>query len=278
MTPQELFQLGKLSDAIDAALQTVKSDPSNTNARSFLVVLLCFAGDWERADRQLETLTRLHNGGNPDMALLAIRQLIRAEEARAAFYNDGAVPEFLQRPEGAARQVLQASIKIREGTDESLAEAVTDCDEAEMARQPLSVTWQSREHDARQTASDYRDLDDLLSPITETLTGNGDYYWVPNDQIVSMKFHAPTYPVDLLWRRVSLIVKDGPEADVYIPVTYFGSAASDDEALKLGRATDWVGGDESDAKGPVRGLGQRTLLIGEEDIPIMDLVEINFSE
>ena len=37
------------------------------------------------------------------------------------------------------------------------------------------------------------------------------------------------------------------------------------EAARLGRATDWT---ESD---PIRGTGQRTLLVGDEAIPMLEL-------
>ena len=56
MTPGELFQAGKLNDAITAALDTVKKKPTDTDARGQLVELLFFSGDLERADKQLETI------------------------------------------------------------------------------------------------------------------------------------------------------------------------------------------------------------------------------
>ena len=58
-----------------------------------------------------------------------------------------------------------------------------------------------------------------------------------------------------------------------MPVLYVGSdKKKDDDQLRLGRATDWV----TDA-GPVRGLGQRTFLIGQEDKPILTLKGITFN-
>ena len=46
-----------------------------------------------------------------------------------------------------------------------------------------------------------------------------------------------------------------------MPALYDAAAAPDD-ALRLGRATDWS--DEA----PVRGLGQRTFLAGDRAVPI----------
>jgi protein involved in temperature-dependent protein secretion len=42
--------------------------------------------------------------------------------------------------------------------------------------------------------------------------------------------------------------------------------------LRMGRETDWTDA----AAGPVRGIGQRVLLCGEEDIAIMDIGELRF--
>jgi type VI secretion system protein ImpE len=49
---------------------------------------------------------------------------------------------------------------------------------------------------------------------------------------------------------------------------YAGSHAEADEQVRLGRATEWRGGDGT----PVRGSGHRICLVGEQDMP---LVEIN---
>ena len=66
-------------------------------------------------------------------------------------------------------------------------------------------------------------------------------------------------------------VAEGPDGDVYIPVVY----ASEDtltDAQRLGRETDWS---QSDG-GPVRGIGQRILLMGEDGAGIMELGAIQF--
>lgn len=67
-------------------------------------------------------------------------------------------------------------------------------------------------------------------------------------------------------------VRNGPDGDVYLPVVY----ASDDPALpdtlRLGRETDWR---QQDA-GPVRGVGQREFLVGEQAHGILELTELSF--
>ena len=43
--------------------------------------------------------------------------------------------------------------------------------------------------------------------------------------------------------------------------------------MRLGRMTDWRGGEG----GPVRGVGQRMFVVGEEDRSIMELKELTFN-
>ncbi|MFX8489328.1 type VI secretion system accessory protein TagJ, partial [Acinetobacter baumannii] len=77
----------------------------------------------------------------------------------------------------------------------------------------------------------------------------------------------PTRPRDLLWPRVHMIVSGGPDGEVYIPALYAGSHADPDERVRLGRVTEWRGGEGA----PVRGFGQRTLLFGEEARPLLEI-------
>jgi type VI secretion system protein ImpE len=119
---------------------------------------------------------------------------------------------------------------------------------------------------------DLRDVDDLLAGSVEVLTTTGKYYWIPTERLISVELHAPKRPRDLLWRRASMSVDQGPDGDVYIPVVYAGDDTMS-ELQRLGRETDWQQADG----GPVRGLGQRVFLLGEEDVAIMDLGTLTFT-
>src|SRR4051812_16405351 len=56
MTASDLFQTGRLRDAIDAQVAKVKAQPTDTSARFFLFELFLFAGDLGRARKQLDVL------------------------------------------------------------------------------------------------------------------------------------------------------------------------------------------------------------------------------
>ena len=121
---------------------------------------------------------------------------------------------------------------------------------------------------------DFRDLDDLLAPVLEVITANGNYYWVPTETVELLEFHKPERMRDLYWRPAHLIVADGPDGIVYIPCLYPGSHAAADEAVKLGRRTDWSGGDTA----PYRGLGLREYLVGDSAKSILEIGTITMGK
>jgi len=78
-------------------------------------------------------------------------------------------------------------------------------------------------------------------------------------------------PRDLAWRRASLTVTDGPDGEVYMPVIYWSDAPDLSDDLRLGRATDW-----RENAGLVRGVGQRTFLVGDAAVSVMELTTLRF--
>jgi type VI secretion system protein ImpE len=118
-----------------------------------------------------------------------------------------------------------------------------------------------------------RDLDDLVASAFEVVTSTGKYFLVPMERVVSLEFRKPERPRDLLWRRAQMVVADGPDGEVFLPAIYIAPAEVEDDRARLGRSTDWIGGDGT----PVRGVGQRTFLIGEESVPMMQLETITFA-
>jgi type VI secretion system protein ImpE len=56
MSPKELFQAGKLDEAIAALGAEVKNNPTDAKRRTFLFELLCFKGEYDRAEKHLNLL------------------------------------------------------------------------------------------------------------------------------------------------------------------------------------------------------------------------------
>jgi type VI secretion system protein ImpE len=56
MTAKELFQAGKLNEAIEALGVEVRDNPTDVRRRTFLFELLCFKGEYDRAEKHLNIL------------------------------------------------------------------------------------------------------------------------------------------------------------------------------------------------------------------------------
>jgi len=265
MTASEYYCAGKLEDATAAAIRDVKAEPGAIDRRCFLSDLLCFAGDLERADRQLDAAAQLSTPPVPAVALR--RQLLRAEQARREFFAQGRLPEFLDQPTGELRLRIKASIALREGALDAFAEFLT---QAEDLRPALCGVCND------QPFSTFSDLDEFTSSFFEVFTATGKYYWIPSDCVERIEFLAPGTTQDLLWRcaRITLPASGGlpPNGVVYFPTLYHGSHANPDNRIKLGRLTDWTGGGEA----PFRGLGQRVFVADGREVPILDFTRLEF--
>jgi len=262
MTPSELLEAGQLQAAIAAAVELVKNRPTDIESRGFLVQLLCFSGDLERADKQLDTLS--HQSPETAVGVALLRQLVRGEQARNQVFTSGRVPEFLDNPPNYLQLHLKAAIALREQDNIAATEHLRA---AEAETPAVSGTCNGRPFQGQ------RDLDDLTACFAEVLTSNGKYYWIPFARIESIEFHPPERPLDLLWRRAHMIVRGGPDGEVYLPTIYQGTTDQADEQLQLGRATDWIDEDQA----AVRGLGQRMLLFGDQEHPLLELQQVEFT-
>jgi type VI secretion system protein ImpE len=259
-TAASLFHAGRLDDAIAAAQAALRKAPTDLGARVLLGELLAFSGNLERADLVLDAASAI----DPSTALVVaeFRQLIRADTARRQLFRDGRVPEFLADPTETQRLQLAALVAFRAG---DLPAAMRQAQAAEEARPHTP----GRHGDV--VFDDMRDADDLLAGSFEVLTSTGKYFWIPAERVQTLEFHAPKRPRDLLWRRASMSVAEGPDGEVYLPAIYATDEAVSD-TLRLGRETDW----RETAGAPVRGVGQRMFIVGEDAVPMMELGAFRF--
>src|ERR1043166_1472084 len=68
MGAKELFQTGKLNEAVQALGAEVRDNPVDARRRTFLFELLCFQGEYDRAEKHLHVLA----GGSPDAQMGAV--------------------------------------------------------------------------------------------------------------------------------------------------------------------------------------------------------------
>jgi len=263
MRALELFNDGKLTAAIGEAIEEVKSHPADVSKRLILSELLCFIGEYEKADKHLETAFMQ----SPDLNLPTAlgRQLIRAATARRKWFDDCAVPDMLAPLDPIVEQQLKLWTLHRAGDADRVVESINDlqayCDHTRGQADESPFTG-------------FRDLDDSTATCLEVLTSTGKYYWVPWHRIELLEFEPIRRPRDLLWREAHLLVREGPDAVVYIPVSYPATTVDDGDAALLGRTTQWQ---ESDT-GAATGIGQRIFLIDDQEKAILDLQQIRFNE
>lgn len=267
MSAEQLFRDGKLAEAVSAVTAQVKSSPTQADHRWLLATLLCYTGDLERADIQLETLA----AQQPQLAVTVaeFRQLIRGEQWRRQVFSDGRAPEFVDQVDEEARTRLQAAIATREGR---LGDAKTLLDRAEQLRPPLAGK-STGTSGIVEAFDDFRDLDDLLGSVLEVVTSNGKYFWVPFAKIEFLEFQPPKHPRDWFWRPCHLIVRGGTDGQVHVPTLYPGSHTAGEESIRLGRETTW----SSDDNAPIRGSGHKLFLVGDHDEPLIKLKTLEFA-
>jgi type VI secretion system protein ImpE len=94
MNAQELYRAGRLTEALAALSAEVRDNPSDARRRTFLFELLCFAGEYTRADKQLEVLGQ--GGPTSEIGVLLYRSALFAERQRQDLFGNGAYPQ----PEG----------------------------------------------------------------------------------------------------------------------------------------------------------------------------------
>lgn len=90
MKAEELLRSGRLDEAVERLTAELREDPLDVKRRTFLFELLCFSGEYGRAEKQLQALEE----GNQERALgiLLYRAALHAERARQALFEEKGYP------------------------------------------------------------------------------------------------------------------------------------------------------------------------------------------
>jgi type VI secretion system protein ImpE len=255
MTALELFQAGKLKEAIDLQIKEVKAHAADQKARFFLFELLAFAGEVDRARRQIDAIK--YDDPEAELRTRTYHQLLDAETARRKVFADGTAPSFLAPPPEHVALRLAALLALSRGQQPEAAallqqaNALTPAFTGKLNGKPFALL---------------RDADDLFGSVLEVFS-QGNYYWLPLEQAETLALNGPKFPRDQLWARVQLQVRNGPTGDAFLPAVYPGSHESADEQLILGRLTDW----QAAEGGPVLGVGGHTFLVDDGAVGLLEL-------
>jgi len=207
VTAKELFQAGRLSECVQALSAEVRDNPTDARRRTFLFELLCFQGEFDRAEKHLHVLA----GASPDAQMGAVLYFstLHAERVRHELFQKKDYPRapVSGEPRGG-------SITI--GGDGRQFESIEDADPRVGARLELfaagAYLWIPFEHIEKIEIQAPKRLRDLL--------------WVP-----ALVRTGPAF------RGTEL-------GEVLMPVLAPFSYRHPDDNVKLGRATEWAEVDE----------------------------------
>jgi type VI secretion system protein ImpE len=147
-----LYQAGRLDEAIQALDVEVRDNPTDVQRRTFLFELLCFAGNYERAEKQLGVLGR--GGRDAEMGALVYHSALHAERLRQSMFEREEVPD------GAPARAVSGTL------NGARFDSLTDADPRIGARLELFVagqyTWLPFQHVASVRMERPTRLRDLL--------------------------------------------------------------------------------------------------------------------
>jgi type VI secretion system protein ImpE len=227
---QDLYREGRLAEAIASLQAHLRDQPGDQRARSFLFELLCFAGEFDRARKQL--LAFAQDSNDSRLGVTFYFAALTAETERQAWYEDGSASE--PAPEGDVSGVCNG-------------------------RPFRGIS----------------DLDGRLGGSLEFLAA-GKYHRIAFRNLKRIEMSPPTRVRDLYWRtaraETSAQLGSSEIDSMLVPVLYPHSYLFDDDRTRLGRTTDFA----LSAAGVEIPCGQRILVVGGEQIPLLEIHSLEF--
>src|SRR5947209_3029508 len=90
MSPRELFQAGRLDEAVQALVAEVRDNPTDLKRRTFLFELLCFQGQYDRAEKHLNLLSDANKEAK--LGALVYFSALHAEKTRQELFEKKQYP------------------------------------------------------------------------------------------------------------------------------------------------------------------------------------------
>lgn len=230
MDALSLYRSGNLRAAIDALGDELKKQPLDAKRRTFLFELLCFAGEYGRAEKQLDILSDA--SAEAAAGAMLYRSALHAErERQEMFLND---------------------------------------------KLPLGTAHASPEGELNgATFAGLTDADPRIGAHLEVFIA-GSYTWIPFAYLESVETETPKRLRDLMWLpavlRTTADFRLQELGEVLLPVIAPLSWKHEDDTVRLGRTTVW----EDDEKHGAIPFGQKLLISGEEDTPLLEIRKLSF--
>lgn len=261
MDTKQLILNGELARARQELIQGVKKDPANTSFRTQLFQVLVFLGEWDKALVHLKAMPK--KGKDSQMGHEVYANLIRAEKERTEVINLKKQPSFLPKRPAYADLYLKARA-LADGGEKVLAEK--NLNEIDETRPLVSGTFQNKDF------SGFSNTDPLLANFIEIMEYER-YLWIPVEELREMIVSKPQTLMDTVWARGSITTWTGLTMGCFFPVLYPLSHTHEDDRIKMGRMTDW----QSPGVSYDRASGQQVFQVGEKDVPILEMENIQFN-
>jgi type VI secretion system protein ImpE len=212
----------------------LRQDPTDRQARTFLFELLCFAGDFDRANKHLELVA--HDSKETKTGGLLYHAALQAERTRQDL--------FAGHLEGKPRPTAEGEPAVA-----------------------VKGTFNGRAFDS------IGDADPRIGGQLEVIAGL-EYLWVPFEHIQSIDMVAPRRLRDLYWAPANLqtgpAFRGQNLGEVLLPALTPQSFLHPDDAVKLGRQSVW----ERDEDGVEAPYGSKLLLLDGAETPLLELREL----
>ncbi len=261
LNSEQALKDGNLEQALADIQQLIRKDPANSKHRIYLFQLYSVLGQWEKALNQLNVLADM------DASTLAMvqtyREALRCEVLRKEIFAGLKTPLIFGDPQQWIA-LLQQALKLTAA--HQYKEAQTLRNEAFELAPTTAGTIDGEAFDW------LADADVRIGPMLEAIV-NGQYYWIPFQQIQAIRIEEPADLRDVVWMPAYFTWQNGGETVGLIPTRYSDSENQPDSAIKLARKTEWQEPDE----GLFIGMGQRLLSTNNNDYALMDVREIIFA-
>lgn len=256
----DLLKSASLTEMLTTVIATIKSKPTDTDARELLFKLYCIDGSWQKALLQLETLTQLLPEFTKQAELY--KNLVLSEKMREEVLSGKRSPGTLGNdlPEWVA--LLQQANQHQHDGEHQQSEALR-----ELALLQAPESTGGSESTGR--FSWIADSDGRIGPVCEFISAGG-YRWIPFADIQTLTVSKPKNITDLMWVPAQVKVNDKVWYG-YIPARYPLTAEADNET-KLGLKTEWHQLTDS----LYIGAGRKMFITDEGEHALFDIEEITF--
>lgn len=257
---EDSVKAGQLEEAKSALIGYVKANPANVDARIFLAQLFLLLGQWSRAAIQLKTLRSQSSDTSVQLLAQSYSLLMKAEQVRLAVFAGHSTPMFLGEPAQWQAFFVEGLKGLGEGKASQADELFQ-----QGANAAPAVSGQINGEPFKWLC----DADPRIGPQMELFI-NGQYYWLPLDQVQTLAVEAPTDLRDLVWCPAALQLQNGGQLNAFLPVAYPADREKLEPQLQMARLTQWRPLNDALSIGE----GQRLLATDEQDYALLEVRHI----